>query len=141
MPLGTKTDIPAAGGRVCGCGACWALPLPEPAGAWDGLGLTVELACPFPCPPGAGSPWHAVSASLPAELKARRASRWARFLHIWVGGSWRGEAVDILSLYLSNLASGPQTRVRAHNLKIVSVLICQLVYQRSCHDFQAHRQC
>lgn len=65
--------------------------LPSPrsllGGDQTGLGLTPELVCPFPAPiSDASSACHVVSSSLPAELRARGASRCVCFLHIW--GGW-----------------------------------------------------
>lgn len=79
----TKTNIPR-GRRECLLLAF--LPM-EPAGWGPGLGLTLELVCPFSTSIlDTGLAWHVVSMSLPAELKAGGASRCECFRHIW--GGW-----------------------------------------------------
>lgn len=84
---GNKDKYPRWKERMSAVGGlAWLSFSTEPAGDQAGLGLTRELVCPFPVPiSDASSAWHVVSSSLPAELKARGASRCAGFLHIWGG--------------------------------------------------------
>lgn len=93
-------------------------------GDQTGLGLTPELVCPFPAPiSDASSARHVVSSSLPDELRAREHPDVCAFCTSGEGGSWRGKALAIPSLSISQRESCQQSPARANNREILSALI------------------